>query len=54
MAKWDYFSLAMNYSVVVNHAVNLTVHVYSHVPVSSLNGHKYENCRAARRSPTVR
>ena len=37
--------ITMNYSAVTSHAVNLTVHVYSHVPVSSLNGNKYENCR---------
>ena len=37
MAKRDYFALAMNYSAVANHAVNRPVHVYSHVPVSSLN-----------------
>jgi hypothetical protein len=31
--------------------VNLTVRVYSHVPVSSLNKHKNKNCISAYRSP---
>ena len=47
----DYFALAMNYSAVANHVVNLTVRVYSHIPVSSLNKHKNKNCISAHRSP---
>ena len=39
-----YFALATNYSAVANHVVNLTVHVYSYVPVTSLNKHKNKNC----------
>jgi hypothetical protein len=42
----DYFALAMNYSAVANHTVNLTVHVYNQVPVSSLNEHKNKNCNS--------
>jgi len=50
MALWrsgDYFALAMNYSAVANHVVNLTVRVYSLVPVSCLNEHKNKNCISA-------
>ena len=47
----DYFALAMNYSAVANHVVNLTVRVYSLVPVSCLNEHKNKNCISARTSP---
>ena len=50
----DYSSLARNYSAIVNHAVNLTVHVYRHVPVSSLNGYEYENCSGGAQIPNVR
>ena len=53
-ARWpsgDYFALVMNYSAVAKHAVNLTVHVYSHVPVSLLNDHENRNCKPARRPP---
>jgi hypothetical protein len=32
--------------------VKRTVHVYSHVPVSSLNQHKNKNCSPARRRAT--
>ena len=41
----------MNYSAVATDVVNLPVRVHSHVPVSSLNQHKYENCISAHRSP---
>ena len=30
--SWDYFALAMNYSAVANHAVNLTVHIPATFP----------------------
>jgi hypothetical protein len=36
MAKRGLFRIPMNYPAVANHVVNLTVRVYSHVPVSSL------------------
>jgi hypothetical protein len=40
----------MNDSAVASHAVKLTVQVYSQIPVSSLNEHKYKNCNSARTS----
>jgi len=41
-ARWrsgEYLSLAVNYSAGVKHAMNQPVHVRSHVPVLSLDGH---------------
>ena len=52
--RGDPFALAMNYSAVANHVVNLNLRVYSHVPVSFPDKHKNKNCIRSIDLPIVR